>query len=91
MPLHPKLEGLIARKLARTAAPQWEMPIEEVRGAFRSLWTLAITGMPVAVAAIEDRSLEAPGRRIPLRLYPFTDRKEPAPGRRSSTCTAGGT
>jgi acetyl esterase len=67
--LHPKLKELIALKLARQPAPQWEMPIEEVRSAFRALWTPAITGAPAAVAVVEDRSIGAPGRRIPLRLY----------------------
>ena len=45
------------------------MPIEEVRSSFRALWTPAITGAPQAVPDVEDRSIEAPGRRIPLRLY----------------------
>jgi acetyl esterase len=68
MPLHPKLKELIARKRS-APTPQWDMPIEEVRSSFRALWTPAITGAPQAVPDVEDRSIEAPGRRIPLRLY----------------------
>jgi len=38
MPLHPKLKELIARKQS-APAPQWDLPIEEVRSSFRALWT----------------------------------------------------
>lgn len=68
MPLHPKLKELIARKLS-APAPQWDMPIDEVRSSFRALWTPTITDALEAVPGVEDVSIEAPGRRIPLRLY----------------------
>jgi len=49
MALHPALRQLIDTKLAHAQKPQWEMSIEEVRQAFRNLWTPAMTGEPVPV------------------------------------------
>jgi acetyl esterase/lipase len=58
MTLHPALRELIDDKLANTTAPQWRLPIEEVRASFRSLWSPSITGAPVEVASVEDRILD---------------------------------
>src|SRR5262245_13286564 len=69
MPLHPALERLIQTKLAHTRKPQWELPIGEVRQAFRNLWTPAMTGDPVTLSRIEDRAVPAPDRSIPVRVY----------------------
>jgi acetyl esterase len=69
MPLHPALERLIRIKLAHTVRPQWELPIGEVRQAFRNLWTPAITGDPVSLSRIEDRSVPNSDREIPIRVY----------------------
>jgi acetyl esterase len=69
MPLHPALERLIQTKLAHTVRPQWEQPITEVRQAFRNLWTPAMTGQPVSLSRIEDRTVPGPDCEIPLRMY----------------------
>src|SRR5438046_1765534 len=70
MALNPALRQLIQDKLAHTCAPQWALPITEVRQACRNLWTPAITGEPAPIRSIEDKTIigEA-GVRIPARGY----------------------
>jgi acetyl esterase len=65
MTLHPALRELIDDKLANTLAPQWRLPIEEVRASFRALWSPSITGAPVEVASVENRTLDA----VRVRVY----------------------
>ena len=69
MPLHPALRQLIDGKLAHTRAQQWELPIAEVRRAFRDLWTPAITGDPVALPRVADVTIPGPVETIPARVY----------------------
>ena len=78
MALNPALKQLIDTKLAHTRAPQWELPIAEVREAFRNLWTPAITGEPVSIPRVEDVSIPGADAHIPARLYAPEDPK-PAP------------
>jgi acetyl esterase len=68
MALNPALRQLIQTKLAHTQAPQWALPIADVRQAFRSLWTPAVTGEPASIGSIEDVSIDA-GAPIPARAY----------------------
>jgi acetyl esterase len=58
MTLHPALRALIDEKLANTTAPQWRLPIEEVRASFRALWSPSMTGASVEVASVENRTLD---------------------------------
>jgi len=58
MTLHPALRELIDYKLANTTAPQWRLPIEEVRASFHDLWAPSLTGAPVEVASVENRTLD---------------------------------
>ncbi|MEP6943680.1 MAG: alpha/beta hydrolase [Betaproteobacteria bacterium] len=68
MALNAALKKLIDTKLAHASAPQWTLPIEEVRQAFRNLWTPALTGGPVSVGRIADVTI--PGAApIPARVY----------------------
>jgi acetyl esterase len=69
MPLDPAMQHLIEQKLAHTVAPQWELPIDEVRAAFLRLWTPELTGPPDELRRVEERSLELDGRRLPVRIY----------------------
>jgi len=69
MALHPALDRLIQTKLAHTLAPQWELPIAEVRRAFRALWTPAITGEPAPMFKIEDVSAPGPVAGMRVRIY----------------------
>ena len=69
MALNPALRQLIHTKLEHTHAPQWELPIAEVRQAFRNLWTPAMTGEPVSIRRIEDVTILGTGGRIPARIY----------------------
>jgi acetyl esterase len=64
MTLHPALRELIDDKLANTRAPQWRLPIEEVRASFRALWSPSMTGAPVKVESVEDRSLDTDAVRV---------------------------
>ena len=64
MTLHPALRELIDEKLANTRAPQWRLPLEEVRASFRAMWSPAITGAPIEVASVEDRTLDAGAVRV---------------------------
>lgn len=69
MALNAALKQLIATKLAHTRRPQWELPITEVRRAFRELWTPAITGEPIAIPRIEDLMIPGMHAPIPARVY----------------------
>ena len=78
MALNAALKQLIETKLAHTHAPQWALPIAEIRQAFRNLWTSAITGEPVSIRRIEDVTIPGPAGPIPARVY-ATDGPEPCP------------
>src|SRR5947207_14064717 len=69
MALNPALRQLIQDKLAHTCAPQWVLPITEVRQAFRNLWTPAITGEVVSIRRIEDVTIPGLDTPIPTRVY----------------------
>lgn len=69
MTLHPALRELIDDKLANTTAPQWRLPIEEVRASFRALWSPSMTGAPVEVASVEDRTLDTHAGAVPVRVF----------------------
>jgi acetyl esterase len=69
MTLHPALRELIDEKLANTTAPQWRLPIEEVRNSFHDLWSPSLTGAPVEVASVEDRALEKEAGAVPVRVF----------------------
>jgi acetyl esterase len=74
MTMHPALRELIDEKLANTLAPQWQLPIEEVRASFRALWSPPITGTPVEVASVEDRILDTDAGAVGIRVFtPETD------------------
>jgi acetyl esterase len=78
MALHPALKQLIETKLAHTQKPQWELPIAEVRRAFRNLWTPGITGAPEKIGRIEDLVIPGADTPIPARLY-APDASKPHP------------
>jgi len=78
MALNAALKQLIETKLAHTRAPQWELPITEVRQAFRNLWTPAITGEVVSIRRIEDVTIPGVDSPIPTRVY-APDGPEPYP------------
>ena len=69
MTLHPALRELIDDKLANTTAPQWRLPIEEVRASFRALWSPSMTGTPVEVASVKDRTLNLNPDAVGIRVY----------------------
>jgi acetyl esterase len=69
MTLHPALRELIDEKLANTRAPQWRLPIEEVRASFRALWSPSMTGAPVEVASVEDRTLDTDAGAVRVRVF----------------------
>jgi acetyl esterase len=69
MTLHPALRELIDEKLANTTAPQWRLPIEEVRTSFHDLWSPSLTGAPVQVASVENRVLDTNAGAVPVRVF----------------------
>jgi acetyl esterase len=78
MTMHPALRELIDDKLANTRAPQWRLPIDEVRASFRALWSPSITGAPVEVASIEDRSVDTDAGAVRVRVFtPKADNLRP--------------
>ncbi len=78
MPLHPALEKLIDARLANAQAPQWLLPIEEVRTSFRALWTPTITGTVVEVAGVEDKILDTVTGPVKARVFtPENDGQSP--------------
>ena len=60
---------MIDEKLAHTRAPQWRLPIEEVRASFRALWSPSMTGAPVEVAGVEDRTLDTDAGAVRVRVF----------------------
>jgi acetyl esterase len=76
MPLHPAFRRLIDTKLQAGAKPQWELPIGDVRHAFRALWTPAMTGPASPVGRVENMTVPARDARIPARLYAPDRRRE---------------
>lgn len=77
MPLDPALGALIRAKLAHASAPQWAMPIAEVRRAFSALWTPAMTGAPPGVARVEDIAIPAAGASVRARVYAPASARRP--------------
>ena len=70
MPLNAALKQLLEAKLAHRPKAQWELPIDQVRKAFRELWTPAMTGEPVSLPCIADVMI--PGAGTPIaRDSPF--------------------
>ena len=69
MALNAALKQLLEAKLAHTQKAQWELPIGQVRKAFRDLWTPAMTGEPVALPRVEDVTIPGGGVPIPARIY----------------------
>jgi len=69
MALNPALRQLIQTKIAHTHAPQWEMPIADVRQAFRNLWTPAMTGEPISISRMDDVTIAGADAPIPARIY----------------------
>src|SRR4051812_31160661 len=69
MAMHPALQHLIDTKLAHTRAPQWELPIADVRNSFRALWTPAMTGTPLPIGRVDAITIPAGDRDIPARVY----------------------
>lgn len=60
---------MIDDKLANTTAPQWRLPIEEVRASFRTLWSRSMTGVPVEVASVDDRTLDTDAGAVRVRVF----------------------
>jgi acetyl esterase len=69
MTLHPALRELIDEKLANTTAPQWRLPIGEVRASFHDLWSPSLTGAPVEVASVENRTLDTNAGAVRVRVF----------------------
>ncbi|HEX5848834.1 MAG TPA: alpha/beta hydrolase [Rubrobacter sp.] len=78
MTLHPALRELIDEKLANTVAPQWRLPIGQVRSSFRAFWSPAVTGAPVEVASVENRTVDTEAGAVPVRVFtPEADSRVP--------------
>jgi acetyl esterase len=78
MSLNPALKNLIEQKLASATVPQWEMPIGQVREAFARLWTPVITGGPVEVWRVEDKTLPTKIGCVNTRVYVPDERENPS-------------
>jgi acetyl esterase len=78
MTLHPALRELIDEKLANTTAPQWQLPIGQVRSSFRAFWSPAMTGAPVEVASVENRTVDTEAGPVRVRVFtPEADGRVP--------------
>ncbi len=70
MALHPALKKLIDEKIANSPAPQWELPLEEVRASFHNLWIPPkITGDLVEVASVEDKTIDTDAGPLKVRVF----------------------
>src|SRR5690349_732926 len=78
MALNAALQQLLEAKVAHAQKAQWELPIGQVRKAFRDLWTPAMTGEPVWLPRVEDVTLPGAEAPIPARIYaPHTSKTRP--------------
>ena len=69
MTLHPALRELIDKKLANATARSGACPSEEVRASFRALWSPSMTGAPVEVASVENRTLDTDAGAVRVRVF----------------------
>ena len=69
MTLHPALRKMIDEKLANTKAPQWCLPIVEVRASFHDLWSPSLTGAPMEVASVENGTVDTDAGAVPVRVF----------------------
>jgi acetyl esterase len=76
--LNPALKRLLEAKLAHAQKAQWELPIDQVRKAFRELWTPAMTGEPASLPRVEDVTIPGLVAPIPARVY-APDAARPSP------------
>jgi acetyl esterase len=68
MPLHPKVQALLAAQRLTGAPPMHALTPERARA---DLWAQvpAVSGPLVEVARVEDRSVPGSGAAVPVRLY----------------------
>jgi acetyl esterase len=68
MPLDPQVETLL-RSLSERKAPRiWEIPVPEGRAMYRST-ARALELKDVSIGRIENREIDGPAGKIPVRLY----------------------
>ena len=67
MPLHPKVEKLLANMARAGLKPIWETPLDEAR--MLMVETSRLLGPPEPVYAMFDHTIPGPGGEIPIRVY----------------------
>lgn len=69
MALDPAMHAVIEAKLRNAAAPQWELPLDEVRKSFLAFWTPEMTGPAPDLYAVDDPIVRHDGVAVPVRIY----------------------
>src|SRR5436305_13371891 len=77
MPLDPQTKKMLEQLESMEAPPIWEMPIADARAAMASMTAMMGTGEEVA--SVEDRTIDAGGQSIPVRIYRPEGVEDPAP------------
>ena len=76
MPLDPEVAQQLAREAASGLPPRSQRSLEQTRAFYRA--AASLSGPAPEMASVEDRMLDLPGRRLPLRVYrPLADASLP--------------
>jgi len=67
MPLDPEVAQQLAREAASALPPRSERTLAQTREFYRA--AASLSGPAPELASVEDRTLDLPGRRLPLRVY----------------------
>lgn len=67
MPLHPKVERLLANMARAGLKPVWDTPLSEAR--MLMVETSRLLGPPQPVHSIEDHAIAGPQGEVPIRIY----------------------
>jgi acetyl esterase len=75
MPLHPKVEKLLANMARAGLKPIWETPLAEAR--MLMVETSRLLGPPEPVYAVFDHAISGPAGAIPIRVYRPSEKMGP--------------
>ena len=67
MPLDAQTKTMIDQIEAMDAPPIWKLSVEDARSTTNAM--LALMGTPEEIASVEDRTIDAGGQQLPIRIY----------------------
>jgi len=79
MALDPAMHAVIEAKLRNAMAPQWELPLDDVRKGFLAFWTPEVTGPSPQLHDVQNRTIAGDSVDVPVRIYrPAASTDKPA-------------